>query len=184
MNNNELGDRCNFVQDCINWIFPCLEDDWSCDSLNGGINRCWNRQIYFKIIRNTESTVDCSIRVVKRMFAKTLATNRFAKDCILIANEIARDWDWETGHLTIVFVYLYWSRDTGKFPFSFVWRLYVAATLFCPELVYYYIMYMLTMLVLLGKITTWLKLSPSSYATTRGQPKFYCYLTRVYSFDV
>ena len=38
------------------------------------------------------------------MFAETLDTNWFAKDCVSIANKIARDWDWKIARLTIVVV--------------------------------------------------------------------------------
>ena len=42
----------------------------------------------------------------------------------------------------------------GKFKFVFVRRLHVAATLFRPEFIYYYITCFLTMLILQGKTTT------------------------------
>ena len=48
------------------------------------------------------------------MFAKTFRTNWFAKDCVLIANKIARGWDWKASHFTIAFVYLYWSGESRK----------------------------------------------------------------------
>ena len=142
-----------------------MEDDWSCGSLNDEITRCWNRQMYLKIIINTESTVDCSILIVKRMFAKTLATNWFAKDCVCWS--LIKSLETETEKLATLrscsFIY---TGRAGKFPFVFVWRLPVAATLFYLELIYYYIKYILTMLVLRDKITTWLELSSGSYEAT------------------
>ena len=64
-------------------------------------------------------------------------------------------------------LFIYTGRgSTGKFKFNFVWRLYVAVTLFRPEFVYYYITYILTMLILRGKTTTWFELSSSSCVAT------------------
>ena len=48
------------------------------------------------------------------MFHKTLSIILFAKDRVLIAIKIARDWDWKTRHLTIASVYLYWSEEYQK----------------------------------------------------------------------
>ena len=75
--------------------------------------------------------------------------------------------------------FIYIGRgSTGKFTFVFVWRLHVATTLFCSELVYYYIRYILTLLVLRGKTTTWLGLSSSPCAATKERQFWYYLLER------
>ena len=56
----------------------------------------------------------------------------------------------------------------GKFKFVFVRRLHIAATLFRPEFIYYYITCFLTMLILQGKTTTWFELSCNSCAATNA----------------
>ena len=139
-----------------------------CGSLNDEIAPCWNRQIYFKIIINTESTVDCSIQVVRRMFAKTLATNWFAKDCVVIANKIARDWDWKIGHLTIVLVYLYRPRVYRKVYICLCLTVTCSGDIVLAEvgLLLHYVYRCITMFLLRGKTTTWLELSSSSCAAT------------------
>ena len=56
------------------------------------------------------------------MFAKALGTNWYAKtvyNSLLRSHLTETD---ETDHLTIAFVYLYWSRGTGKFPLAIVRR--------------------------------------------------------------
>ena len=68
--------------------------------------------------------------------------------------------------LTIASVYLYWPKEYRKNQIRL--RLHVAATLFCPEFIYYYIICILSLLLLRGKPTTWFELS-SSWCAATGQ---------------
>ena len=110
------------------------------------------------------------------MFAKTLGTNWFAKTMYWSLLKSAQT---ETEKLVTSrsrsFIYT-GRKYTGKFKFAFVWQLHLTAIFFCSEVIYYYIInvllylyyitYVVTMLILRGKTTTWFKLFSSSCAAT------------------
>ena len=57
--------------------------------------------------------------------------------------------------------------DRYWLPYVYVWRLHVAVTLFCLEFIYYYVMCILTILLLRGKTTTWFESSSNSCVATQ-----------------
>ena len=128
---------------------------WSC-GLNDEITRCWNRQMYLKIFNKYR---ECSLR-------RSVLTDSLKTVCWSLIKSL----EFETEKLVTLrsrsFIYTGRGR-AGKFKFEFVWRLHVAATLFYnPEFIYYYVICILTILILRDKTITWFELSSSSCPAT------------------